>query len=212
MSSHTLITSNSLPINDTLIRAAKGLPVDHVPVWIMRQAGRYLPEFREIRLEYDFFTICQSPELACEITLQPVNRFPVDAAIIFSDILVVPQVLGLQVDMVPGAGPRFPRPLSDPSDLCRLTYGIDDGLKAAEKLGYVYEAIKMVRRRLAGKVPLIGFAGGPWTLMSYMIEGSNMRYIKRQISGLNQLMECLQCQVPNVGTAIHSVGGIPIHS
>jgi uroporphyrinogen decarboxylase len=103
--------------NDTFLRAIKGEDVDHVPVWLMRQAGRYLPEFREVRAKHDFFTVCRTPELACEITIQPIDRFPLDAAIIFSDILVVPQAMGLEVDMRAGEGPVFPNPLITPEEV-----------------------------------------------------------------------------------------------
>jgi hypothetical protein len=103
--------------NDTFLRAIKGEEVDHVPVWLMRQAGRYLPEFREVRAKHDFFTVCRTPELACEITIQPIDRFPLDAAIIFSDILVVPQAMGLEVDMRAGEGPVFPNPLKSPEEI-----------------------------------------------------------------------------------------------
>lgn len=152
--------------NDRILRAARGEEVDKAPVWIMRQAGRYLPEFRELRSKHDFFTICQTPTLACEITLQPIKRFDLDASIIFSDILVVPQVMGLTVEMKPGVGPVLPNPLLDPSHLSRL---ISPNVEA--DLGYVGEAITLTRQKLNGKVPLIGFTGAPWTLMCYMIEG-----------------------------------------
>jgi len=157
-------------LNDRLLRAARGEPVDRAPVWVMRQAGRYLPEFREMRAESDFFTICQTPELACEITLQPIRRFPLDAAIIFSDILVVPQALGMKVEMKPGVGPVFDKPLVSPSDLDTLT---TPDVKVALK--YVYDAITLTRHKLEGKVPLIGFTGAPWTLMTYMIEGGGSK-------------------------------------
>ncbi|XP_076070038.1 uroporphyrinogen decarboxylase [Oratosquilla oratoria] len=161
--------------NDRLLRAAKGEKVDVVPVWVMRQAGRYLPEFREERSKADFFTMCQTPELACKVTLQPIERFPLDAAIIFSDILVIPQALGMDVEMRPGEGPVFPSPLSEPSDLSKLG-------KASEvccKLQYVFNAITLTRHRLQGKVPLIGFCGAPWTIMAYMIEGKGSKTMSK---------------------------------
>ncbi|XP_061488787.1 uroporphyrinogen decarboxylase isoform X3 [Rhineura floridana] len=133
----------------------------------MRQAGRYLPEFRETRAAQDFFATCRSPEMCCELTLQPLWRFPLDAAIIFSDILVVPQALGMEVVMVPGKGPTFPEPLKEVEDLLKLQQKVD----VAAELGYVFQAITLTRHKLEGKVPLIGFSGAPWTLMSYMIEG-----------------------------------------
>lgn len=156
--------------NDSILRAARGQETTdgRVPVWIMRQAGRYLPEFRQVRQQHDFFTICQTPELACEVTLQPIRRFDLDAAIIFSDILVIPQALGLEVRMEPGEGPVFPSPLKDPSQVkTRLNHDVD----VIKELNYVYEAITLTRHKLEGKVPLIGFSGAPWTLMCYMVEG-----------------------------------------
>lgn len=156
--------------NDYLLRAARGDPVDRVPVWVMRQAGRYLPEFREVRKQHDFFTICRTPELACEVTMQPLRRFDLDASIIFSDILVIPQAFGMTVEMRPGVGPVFPEPLNTPKDLERLTVN-----GAADRLKYVGEAITMMRDKLDGKVPLLGFTGAPWTLMAYMIEGGGSK-------------------------------------
>uniref|UniRef100_A0A8C5SFW4 Uroporphyrinogen decarboxylase n=1 Tax=Laticauda laticaudata TaxID=8630 RepID=A0A8C5SFW4_LATLA len=153
--------------NDTFLRAAHGEETKYTPVWCMRQAGRYLPEFRETRAAQDFFATCRSPEKCCELTLQPLRRFPFDAAIIFSDILVVPQALGMEVVMVPGKGPTFPEPLKEVEDLLKLQQKVD----VATELAYVFQAITLTRHRLEGKVPLIGFSGAPWTLMSYMIEG-----------------------------------------
>ncbi|CAG8667027.1 2852_t:CDS:2 [Cetraspora pellucida] len=156
--------------NDLILRAALGKKTERAPVWIMRQAGRYLPEFRAMREKYDFFTICRTPKLATLITLQPIERYDglLDAAIIFSDILVIPQALGLVVEMLPGQGPHFPDPLKVPQDVdTKLRKHVD----VHEELGYVFEAITMTRKALNGRVPLIGFIGGPWTLMAYMIEG-----------------------------------------
>ncbi|XP_053984842.1 uroporphyrinogen decarboxylase [Hylaeus anthracinus] len=152
--------------NDLILKAARGEPVERIPMWIMRQAGRYLPEFQEIRSKHDFFTVCQTPALACEVTLQPLKRFDFDASIIFSDILVIPQAMGLTVEMVPGTGPVLPKPLNTPSDLDRLV-----SVNVEKDLKYVGEAITLTRHKLEGKVPLIGFTGAPWTLMSYMIQG-----------------------------------------
>ncbi|XP_009285732.1 PREDICTED: uroporphyrinogen decarboxylase [Aptenodytes forsteri] len=153
--------------NDTFLRAARGEETEHTPVWCMRQAGRYLPEFRETRAAQDFFATCRSPKLCCELTLQPLRRFPLDAAIIFSDILVVPQALGMEVVMVPGKGPMFTEPLKEVEDLLKLRQKVD----VTAELGYVFQAITLTRHSLEGRVPLIGFSGAPWTLMSYMIEG-----------------------------------------
>ena len=156
--------------NDTLLRAARGETTPYVPVWIMRQAGRYLPEYRALRATEEFFTVVRTPELATEITLQPIERFPLDAAIIFSDILVVPQAMGLEVQMIKGRGPVFPEPLSTPDDLKRLVQP-----DAKKELAYVYDALTLTRKKLNGRVPLIGFCGAPWTLMAYMIEGGGSK-------------------------------------
>lgn len=161
--------------NDRLLRAAKGEEVDRIPVWVMRQAGRYLPEFRELRSKHDFFTICQTPTLAAEITLQPIDRFDLDAAIIFSDILVIPQALGMTVEMKPGVGPVLPEPLIKPDDISTLKTPVD----VHSTLNYVFEAITLTRHRLNGKVPLIGFSGAPWTLMCYMIEGGGSKTMSK---------------------------------
>ncbi|KAF2345861.1 Uroporphyrinogen decarboxylase (URO-D) [Trinorchestia longiramus] len=146
----------SLNPNHRLLKAARGEEVDKVPVWVMRQAGRYLPEFREERSKADFFTMCQTPELACKVTLQPIERFPLDAAIIFSDILVVPQALGMEVIMKPGEGPVFPSPLKM-EDVEKLA----EACVVPEVLSYVYDAIRLTVKQLGGRVPLIGFAGAP---------------------------------------------------
>lgn len=156
--------------NDRLLRAARGEFVDRVPVWMMRQAGRYLPEYRKAREGHSFFETCRDAELVSEITIQPVRRFPIDAAIIFSDILVVPLAMGMQVDMVAGEGPVFPEPLNAPADLDRLVMP-----DVEDELGYVFQAIEKTRRDLNGRVPLIGFSGAPWTLMCYMVEGAGSK-------------------------------------
>lgn len=171
--------------NNLIIRAATGEKTERVPVWIMRQAGRYLPEFQEVRKQYDFFQICRTPELACQITLQPVERYNLDAAIIFSDILVVPQALGMIVEMKPGIGPSFPSPLLSPSDISKLSFPID----VNKELGYVFEAITLTRHRLQGVVPLIGFSGAPWTLMGYMIEGGGTKTMSKAKKWLYQWPE-----------------------
>ncbi|XP_055372574.1 uroporphyrinogen decarboxylase [Condylostylus longicornis] len=170
--------------NDNLLRAARGEDVDRIPVWVMRQAGRYLPEFQEVRKEHDFFTICRTPELACEVTMQPLRRFDLDASIIFSDILVIPQALGMTVEMLPGKGPHFPEPLNEPKDLEKLT---PEG--AVNRLNYVGDAITMMRHKLEGKVPLIGFTGAPWTLMGYMIEGGGSKTMSKAKAWLEKYPE-----------------------
>jgi len=165
--------------NDLILRVCRGESVERVPIWIMRQAGRYLPEYKTISAQHSFFEVCRTPTLACEVTLQPVRRFNFDAAIIFSDILVVPQALGMQVEMLAGEGPTFPQPLKTPEDIQKQ---IDRTRQASVELKYVYEAITLTRQKLDGQCPLIGFCGAPWTLMSYMIEGkasSTMSKAKR---------------------------------
>jgi uroporphyrinogen decarboxylase len=160
--------------NDLLLRAARGERTERTPVWMMRQAGRYLPEYRALRAEDEFFTVCRTPDLAAEVTLQPLRRFPLDAAIIFSDILVVPQAMGLEVLMVRGRGPHFPAPIETPDALARLQ---DPDVRAT--LGYVFDAITLTRRLLEGRVPLLGFCGAPWTLMAYMVEGGGSKGFNR---------------------------------
>ena len=153
--------------NDTLIRALFRQPTPYTPVWLMRQAGRYLPEYNETRRRAgSFLALCKTPALAAEVTLQPLERFPLDAAILFSDILTIPDAMGLGLYFAEGEGPRFERPLRDETSIARLSVP-DPG----EALRYVTDAIVEVRRGLAGKVPLIGFSGSPYTLACYMVEG-----------------------------------------
>ena len=143
--------------NDILLRALLRKPVDRTPVWIMRQAGRYLPEYLKTRAEAgSFMDLCQTPELACEVTLQPLRRFSLDAAIIFSDILTIPDVMGLKLYFVAGEGPKFERPIRSAEDIRKLPCP-----DVSESLGYVMDAISLTRRELDGKVPLIGFSGSP---------------------------------------------------
>lgn len=156
--------------NDLLLRACRRQPVERPPVWMMRQAGRYLPEYRAVRARADFLTMVRTPELAVEVTLQPVDLLGVDAAIIFSDILVVPQAMGMELSVDEGVGPRFHNPISMATDVARLR-----DPDPVESLGYVLDALRLARRELAGRVPLIGFAGAPWTLASYMVEGGGSR-------------------------------------
>ena len=172
--------------NDLLLRVCRGEAVERVPVWIMRQAGRYLPEYKAVSAQHSFFEVCRTPALACEVTLQPVRRFDLDAAIIFSDILVVPQALGMQVEMVANEGPCFPQPLKTPED---IKTALDPTRKAKTELSYVYEAINLTRRTLDGQCPLIGFSGAPWTLMSYMIEGKREDSTRNQVSLATALVE-----------------------
>ena len=153
--------------NDRLLRALRRQPVDRTPVWLMRQAGRYLPEYRASRAAAgSFLAMAKTPELACEVTLQPLRRFPLDAAILFSDILTVPDAMGLGLYFVEGEGPKFERPVRNEEDVARLA--VPD---METELRYVMDAIRVIRRELGGKVPLIGFSGSPWTLACYMVEG-----------------------------------------
>ena len=145
--------------------------MDVTPVWIMRQAGRYLPEYREVREKAgDFMTLCSTPELACEVTLQPLRRFKLDAAILFSDILTIPNAMGLELYFEDGEGPRFRKPVRSEADIARL--GVPD---PEDELRYVMDAVRLIRKELNGSVPLIGFAGSPWTLATYMVEGCASR-------------------------------------
>ncbi|KAG9510392.1 Uroporphyrinogen decarboxylase [Fragariocoptes setiger] len=168
--------------NDCILKAAHGQKTDYVPVWIMRQAGRYLPEFRELRKQHSFFTVCETPELACQVTLMPIKRFDLDASIIFSDILVIPQALGMQVDMT-SEGPKFPNPLVDVKQACTVLHWDVD---MSKRLDYVYKAITLTRHELAGKCPLVGFSGAPWTLMCYMIEGGGSKTMSKAKKWLYQ--------------------------
>jgi uroporphyrinogen decarboxylase len=160
--------------NDLLLKALRGENVQRPPVWMMRQAGRYLPEYIALREKYDFFTRVQTPELAAEITLQPVKRIGVDAAIIFSDILVVPQAMGVEVLMEEGKGPLLPKTIKTQNDVnCLFTDAVE------EKLDYVMKALALTKQELNGEVPLIGFAGAPWTILCYMIEGKGSKTWER---------------------------------
>lgn len=156
--------------NDLILKALKGEPTERTPVWMMRQAGRYLPEYMVLRKKYGFFERCQTPELACEITLQPVDIIGVDAAILFSDILVVPQAMGLEVQLIESVGPILPDPIKTSSDLNRVF--VPD---IEESLSYVFDAIKLIKQGLDNRVPLIGFAGAPWTLLCYMVQGKGSK-------------------------------------
>lgn len=156
--------------NDLLLRALKKEKVERPPVWMMRQAGRYLPDYIKLRDKYDFFTRVQTPELACEITLQPVDQIGVDAAIIFSDILVIPQAMGVEVLMEEGKGPSLPKTIQTQKNIDALiTKGAEQSLK------YVLDALTLTKKELNGRVPLIGFAGAPWTIFCYMIEGKGSK-------------------------------------
>ena len=152
------------------LRALNGETVERPPVWIMRQAGRYLPDFMVLKNKYDFFTRCQTPELATEITLMPIKQIGLDASIIFSDILVIPQAMGVNVEMKNNFGPYIECPIKKKSDVINL-----DIKNVEEKLNYVFEAIKMTKKELPKDIPLIGFAGSPWTILCYMVQGSGSK-------------------------------------
>ena len=156
--------------NDLFLRALKGETVERPPVWMMRQAGRYLPEFIAIREKYDFFTRCRTPELASEITVQPIRRYGMDAAILFSDILVIPQAMNIEVEMKPGVGPWLPNPIRSQKDVDNVIVPDID-----ETLGYVMEAIKATKELLNYEIPLIGFAGSPWTILCYCVQGQGSK-------------------------------------
>lgn len=157
--------------NDLLLRALLRQPTERTPVWIMRQAGRYLPEYRAVREQAgDFMSLCGNPELACEVTLQPLRRYKLDAAILFSDILTIPDAMGLGLHFVTGEGPKFKNPVQTAQAIKDLQRP-----DVEKKLGYVFEAVRTIRRELNGSVPLIGFAGSPWTVATYMVEGQSSR-------------------------------------
>jgi uroporphyrinogen decarboxylase len=172
--------------NDTLLRSLRREPTDHTPIWLMRQAGRYLPEYNATRSRAgSFLALARSPAMCAEVALQPLDRFPLDAAIVFSDILTVPDAMGLGLGFAEGEGPRFERPLRDESVIGKLQP------PALEKLGYVFEAVRETRKALAGRVPLIGFSGSPFTLACYMVEGAgsdDWRTVKAMLHARPELL------------------------
>ena len=184
--------------NDRFLRALMRQPVDRTPVWIMRQAGRYLPEYRATRAQAgDFMSLCKNTELACEVTLQPLERFELDAAILFSDILTIPDAMGLGLYFAEGEGPKFRKPVRTEKDIEQL-----EVINTASDLTYVTDAVSTIRRELNGRVPLIGFSGSPWTLATYMIEGQSSRDFARaktmlytQPELLHQLLDKLALSV-----------------
>ncbi|SDY71858.1 uroporphyrinogen decarboxylase [Lysobacter sp. yr284] len=169
--------------NDRFLRALRRQPVDRTPVWLMRQAGRYLPEYRATRAQAgSFLQLAKNPELACEVTLQPLRRFPLDAAILFSDILTVPDAMGLGLYFAEGEGPKFERPIRSAADIDKL--GVPD---METDLRYVMDAVRTIRRELNGSVPLIGFSGSPWTIACYMVEGGGSdNYARVKSLALNE--------------------------
>ncbi len=156
--------------NDIFLRACKRKNVEYTPIWIMRQAGRYLPEYRAVRKKADFLTMCKTPELAAEVTIQPVDLIGVDAAIIFSDILVIPEAMGMHLEMIESKGPRLYNAIRSINDVNNLKQ-----VDAVKDLKYVLDAVSLTKKELNGRVPLIGFAGSPWTLMTYMVEGGGSK-------------------------------------
>lgn len=156
--------------NDLFLKACLKQKAERTPIWIMRQAGRYLPEYRAVREKADFLTMCKTPELAAEVTIQPVNIIGVDAAILFSDILVIPEAMGMELEMIESRGPVFNNPVRTDDDIDKLKI-----IEPEEDLAYVMDAIKLTKRELDGRVPLIGFSGSPWTLMTYMVEGGGSK-------------------------------------
>lgn len=186
--------------NDRLLRALLREPVDVTPVWMMRQAGRYLPEYRATREKAgSFMKLCTTPELACEVTIQPLDRFPLDAAILFSDILTVPDAMGLGLHFQEGEGPRFERPVRTARDIDAL--GNPD---PEDELRYVMDAVRLIRREINGRVPLIGFSGSPWTLATYMVEGGSSKefaLVKTMLFDQPELMHRLLDKVTTAVTA-----------
>lgn len=175
--------------NDLFLRACRKEKVERTPIWIMRQAGRYLPEYRAVRKKVDFLTMCKTPELAVEVTIQPVDIIGVDAAIIFSDILVIPEAMGMHLEMHEGKGPIFHHPIRNEED-AKMLKEIDP----AKDLKYVLDAVSLAKKELKGRVPLIGFAGSPFTLLTYMVEGKgskNFSEIKKLIFNNPKLAHAL---------------------
>ncbi len=184
--------------NDIFLRALLREPVPYTPVWMMRQAGRYLPEYRATRAKAgSFLDLCKCPELACEVTLQPLERFPLDAAILFSDILTVPDAMGLGLYFSEGEGPHFERPVRSPADIERIPVPDPE-----HDLGYVMEAVSTIRTALSGRVPLIGFSGSPWTLATYMVEGAGSKTYRHTKAMLYDRPELLHRLLAKVADAV----------
>jgi len=186
--------------NDTFLRALLREPVDYTPVWMMRQAGRYLPEYRATRTRAgSFMDLCMNPDLACEVTLQPLERFPLDAAILFSDILTIPDAMGLGLYFAEGEGPHFETPVRTVADVARIAVPDPE-----VELRYVMDAVSLIRRELHGRVPLIGFSGSPWTLATYMVEGGgskNYAHTKAMMYDRPELLHALLTKVADSVTA-----------
>lgn len=181
------------PLNDLFIKACKKEQTERTPIWVMRQAGRYLPEYRAVRDKYDFLTMCKTPELAAEVTMQPVDIIGVDAAIIFSDILVIPEAMGIKLEMIESKGPKLYNPIRNIDEIKSLKQ-----IDPFKELKYVLDAVALTKKQLNGKVPLIGFAGSPWTLMTYMVEGGGSKnfseikkFIYNQPEAAHKLLDLL---------------------
>ena len=164
-------------MNDLFLRACRGEATERLPVWMMRQAGRYLPEYRAVRAKADFLTLCKTPELAAEVTIQPVRIVGVDAAILFADILLPLEAMGAELVFAKGDGPTFPRPVRTRADVEALRTPVVE-----ESLGYVFDALRLVRRELDGEVPVIGFGGTPWTLAAYLVEGGGSKHFEHLLA------------------------------
>ena len=181
--------------NDLFLRACKRQDVERTPIWIMRQAGRYLPEYRAVRAKSDFLTMCKTPELAAEVTIQPVDLVGVDAAILFSDILVIPEAMGMHLEMNEGKGPVFPNPIRTVDDAKNLKE-----IDPTKELKYVIDAVSLTKKNLNNRVPLIGFSGSPWTLLTYMVEGKgskNFSEVKKLIYNNPELAHSILDKLAN---------------
>ncbi len=181
--------------NDLFLRACRKEEIERTPIWIMRQAGRYLPEYRAVRAKADFLTMCKTPELASEVTIQPVDLIGVDAAIIFSDILVIPESMGMNLELIESHGPVFHNPIRNESD-----YNSLNEIDPLKDLKYVLDAVSLTKKELNGRVPLIGFAGSPWTLLTYMVEGKgskNFAEVKKLIYNNPELAHKLLNKISN---------------
>lgn len=185
-------------MNDRYLRALKRQPVDRTPIWIMRQAGRYLPEYQRVRKQAgDFLSLCKNPELACKVTLQPLERFDLDAAIIFSDILTIPDAMGLGLTLEEGVGPRFSAPLRSAGAVRNLPK-----VDIETQLGYVMQAISLTRHALSGRAPLIGFSGSPWTLATYMVEGGSSKEFRHVKGMMHDQPECADLLLQKLTRAV----------
>lgn len=189
--------------NDLFIKACKRESIDRTPIWVMRQAGRYLPEYRAVRDKYDFLTMCKTPELAAEVTIQPVDIIGVDAAIIFSDILVVPEAMGMKLEMIESKGPKLYEPIRNIDQINSLKR-----IDPYKYLKYVLDSVSLTKRQLNSRVPLIGFSGSPWTLMTYMVEGGGSKnfseikkFIYNQPDAAHKLLDLLSDSIAEYLTA-----------